>query len=113
MESWDEGLDIKIWVQTERSPAETPRAEDQARACSGGYKYSRVSNVHLMVSPVYPYYFIHSQLELDHKEAEARESAEVAAMYSGKLSKMEKKMKDEMNKEDESYIEITIPYSLL
>ena len=47
------------------------------------------------------------------KESEARESAEVAAMYSSKLSKMEKKLKEEMNKEDESYIEITIPYSLL
>ena len=58
-----------------------------------------------------PLLLYYSQLELDHKEAEARESAEVAAMYSGKLSKMEKKMKDEMNKEDESYIEIT--YSLL
>ena len=34
-------------------------------------------------------------------------------MYATKLSKMEKKMKEEMEKEDESYIEITIPYSLL
>ena len=112
MESWDEGFDIKIWIQAERSPAETPRAEGQAGACAG--EHSRVSNScpsnAIASLPLLLYY---SQLELDHKEAEARESAEVAAMYSGKLSNMEKKMKDEMNKEDESYIEITIPYSLL
>ena len=56
---------------------------------------------------------IYFELDLGKKESEANDSAEVAAMYCGKLSKMEKKMKDEMNKEDESYIEITIPYSLL
>ena len=56
---------------------------------------------------------IYIQLDLGKKETEAKDSAEVAAMYSGKLSNMEKKMKAEMNKEDESYIEITIPYSLL
>ena len=54
-----------------------------------------------------------SQVKLATKEKEAKENAEVAAMYSEKLSKMEKKLKDEMNKGDESYIEITIPFSFL
>ena len=54
-----------------------------------------------------------SQVKLATKENEAKENAEVAAMYSEKLSKMEKKLKDEMNKGDESYIEITIPFSFL
>ena len=53
------------------------------------------------------------QLDLEIKEAEAKESSEVAAMYSNKLSKIEKKLKEERKKEDESYIEITIPYSFL
>ena len=50
-----------------------------------------------------------SQKELAEKEAEVKEATELMEMYAGKLRKVEKKIKEELNQEDESYIEITLP----
>lgn len=49
------------------------------------------------------------KVEVGEKEEALKESTELMEMYAGKLAKAEKNLEDEVNQEDESYIEITLP----
>ena len=53
------------------------------------------------------------QNELNSKEAEAQEYSELTLLYSSKISKLEKQLKDEKNKDGESYIEVIFPFTPL
>ena len=53
------------------------------------------------------------QAELDLKELESEERLELAASYLNKITKLQKELKDEKSKDDESYIELTYPFSFL
>ena len=54
------------------------------------------------------------QAEVEEKEAAARESRQLMEMYAGKLARVERQMKEEIDQEDDDhYIEITIPFSLM
>jgi len=53
------------------------------------------------------------QNELNSKEAEAQEYSELTLFYSSKINKLEKQLKEEKNKDGESYIEVTFPFTPL
>ena len=47
------------------------------------------------------------------KEEAAREAVELMEIYRGKLTRVQKELKEEMeNEDDEAYIEITLPLPL-
>ena len=53
------------------------------------------------------------QVEVREKEEAAREAVELMEIYRGKLTRVQKELKEEMeNEDDEAYIEITLPLPL-
>ena len=53
------------------------------------------------------------QVEVREKEEAAREAVELMEIYRGKLTRVQKELKEELeNEDDEAYIEITLPLPL-
>ena len=53
------------------------------------------------------------QVEVRDKEEAAREAVELMEIYRGKLTRVQKELKEEMeNEDDDAYIEITLPLPL-
>ena len=50
------------------------------------------------------------QAEVDSKEAEAQEYSELSLLYCSRIQKLERQLKEEKSKDDESYIELTFPF---
>ena len=53
------------------------------------------------------------QAELKSKEMEAEEFSELATHYLNKITKLQRELKDERSKDDESYVELTFPFNAL
>ena len=52
-------------------------------------------------------------MEVGEKEAAAREAVELMELYRGKLARIQKQLKEELeNEDDDAYIEITLPLPL-
>ena len=50
------------------------------------------------------------QAEIASKEAEAQEYSELSLLYCSRIQKLERQLKEEKSKDDESYIELTFPF---
>ena len=52
-------------------------------------------------------------MELEEKNRESQELSDLASIYSRKINKLQTSLKAVRDKDDESYIEITIPFAPL
>ena len=50
---------------------------------------------------------------MEERNAESEEFEEISLVYSKKISQLEKQLSKEKNKDDDSYIEITFPFTPL
>jgi len=53
------------------------------------------------------------ETQMEERNAESEEFEEISLVYSKKISQLEKQLSKEKNKDDDSYIEITFPFTPL